>query len=165
MRRTLKFLHSVASCGLIGALACYALILVYAPQETPRAYAEMRQTISLICNYLLLPSLGVALVTGLLAMVAHRAFLDTRWAWLKALLGLSMFEATFAIVQSKATTAAAEAAKIAAGAGDAGELAAAVANEWGSLAAIFVLSLAQVALGVWRPRLVTPTERALARDA
>ncbi len=37
MRKALKFLHSVASCGLIGSLACYALLLVYAPQETPRA--------------------------------------------------------------------------------------------------------------------------------
>jgi len=75
-----------------------------------------------------------------------------------------MFEATFAIVQSKATTAAAEAAKLAAGTGDAGELALALANEWGSIGAIFALSLAQVALGVWRPRLVSPTERALARE-
>lgn len=165
MRKPLKFLHSIASCGLIGALMCYGLALVYAPQDSPRAYADLRQTISLICNLLLLPSLGVALVTGLLAMVAHKAFLDTRWAWLKALLGLGMFEATFAIVQSKATTAAVEAGKIAAGAGDAGELAAALSSEWRSLGAILALSLAQVALGVWRPRMVTRAERALARDA
>lgn len=163
MRKLLKFLHSVASCGLIGALVCYGLVMIHAPQDTPRAYADLRATISLICNFLLLPSLDVALVTGLLAMVAHKAFLDTRWAWLKALLGLSMFEATFAIVQSKATTAAAEAAKFAAGAGDAGDLAAALSNEWGSLGAIFALSLAQVALGVWRPRMVTRSARALAR--
>ena len=163
MRKLLKFLHSLASCGLIGALVCYGLMLVYAPQDTPRAFADMRQTISLLCTYLLLPSLGVALITGLLAMVAHKAFLDTRWAWLKALLGLSMFEATFAIVQSKAATAAAEALKIAAGEGDAAELASAIASEWWSLGAIFALALAQVALGVWRPRFVTRLERELAR--
>lgn len=153
VRRVLKLLHTLASCGLIGALACYMIILVWAQQNTPELFAAARQTVSDVCNYLLLPSLAVALVSGLLSMAVHRAFLDTRWAWLKALLGLSMFEATFAIVQSKATTAAAEAAKLAAGAGDRSALAEAVASEWWSLGAILALSIAQVALGIWRPRM------------
>ena len=152
MRKALKFLHTLSSCGLIGALLAYWIILIYAPQESPRAYADARQTISLFCNYLLLPSLAVALVSGLLSMAAHRPFLDTRWAWLKAVLGLSMFEATLAVVQSKAATAAAESAKVATGAGDRVLLAEALANEWGSLGMIMALSIAQVALGVWRPR-------------
>jgi uncharacterized membrane protein len=153
LRRTLKLLHTLASCGMIGGLLCYAIVLVYAPQDTPRAYADVRQTISYISNYLLLPSMGVALVSGLLAMAAHRPFLDTRWAWLKALLGLSLFEATLGIIQSKATSAAAASAKIAAGTGEPGALAAALGNEWMSLAAILTLSIAQVVLGIWRPRL------------
>ena len=153
MRRALKFLHTLAACGLIGALLGYAIILLYAPQETPRAYADARQTITAFCDYLLLPSLALALISGLLGMVAHRPFLETRWAWLKALLGLSMFEATFAIVQSKATTAAAESAKIAAGEAAPGALAYVVTYEGWSIAAIMALSLAQIALGIWRPRL------------
>lgn len=153
MRRVLKFLHTLASCGLVGALLVYALILSSLREATPEIYAVARGTISDVCNLLLLPSLAVALITGLLAMAVHRAFLDTRWAWLKALLGLSMFEATFAIVQSKATTAAAEAAKIALGTGDRIALAEAIANEWWSLGAVLVLSMAQIALGVWRPRM------------
>lgn len=153
MRRLVKFVHTLASSGLIGAFLGYALILAYATPDDTRAYADARQTISLICSILLLPSLGLALITGLLSMVVHRAFLDTRWAWLKALLGMSMFEATFAIVQSKATTAAAEAAKVLAGEGDAELLSTSLSNEWMSLAALLALSAAQVALGVWRPRL------------
>jgi hypothetical protein len=152
MRKAIKFLHTLASCGLIGALLGYSIILICAPQDTPRAYAEARQTITAFCNYLLLPSLAVALITGLLSMVAHRPFLGTRWAWFKAFLGLSMFEATFAIVQSKATTASVESAKFVTGAGDPGGLADALANEWGSLGAIMALSIAQIVLGVWRPR-------------
>lgn len=152
MRKAMKFLHTLSSCGLIGALAGYCIILLYAPQDTARAYAEARQTISLLCNYLLLPSLAVSLVTGLLSMAVHRAFLDTRWAWLKAFLGLSMFEATFAIVQSKAATAAAESAKAVTGGGDRALLAEALTNEWGSIGMIMALSIAQIALGVWRPR-------------
>jgi hypothetical protein len=152
MRKALKFLHTFASCGLIGALLGYSIVLIYAPQDTPRAYAEARQTITAFCNYLLLPSLAVALITGLLLMVAHRPFLDTRWAWFKALLGLSMFEATFAIVQSKATTAAVESANVITGEGQPGALANAVANEWWSLGAVMALSIGQIVLGVWRPR-------------
>ncbi len=138
---------------MVGALIGYGMALLYAPQDTPLAYAQMRQTISLLCDYLLLPSLAVALVSGLFAMVVHRPFQDTRWAWLKALLGLSLFEATLGVIQSKATTAAAEAAKIAARPAEPNELAMILASEWWALAAILALSLAQIALGVWRPRL------------
>ncbi|MBS0241363.1 MAG: DUF2269 family protein [Proteobacteria bacterium] len=155
MRKALKFIHTVASCGLVGALAGYAIVLLWAPQDTPRAYADVRQSISLLSSYLLLPSLGVALVSGLFAMAAHRAFLDTRWAWLKAILGLSTFEATLAIVQGKSTSAAVAAAKIAAGEGGAAvaELADVISNEWLSLGLIMALSMAQIAIGVWRPRM------------
>jgi Predicted integral membrane protein (DUF2269) len=153
MRKALKLFHTLASCGLIGALLGYTIVLIHAPQASPPAYAQARQVISMLCNFLLLPSLAVALVTGLFSMVVHRPFQDTRWAWLKAVLGLSMFEATLGIVQSKATTAAVESAKAVTGAAEPGALADALANEWAALAVIMALSIAQVGLGVWRPRL------------
>ncbi len=115
MRKALKFFHTLASCGLIGALLGYMLVLVYAPHDTPAKFADMRQTIGVLCNYLLLPSLGIALITGLLSMAVHRPFQEKRWAWMKALLGLSMFESTLAIIQSKANYAAVVAAKMASG--------------------------------------------------
>ncbi len=152
MRKTIKFLHSVASCGLVGALFGYAIILIVAPQATPQAYADMRQTLIILCNYLLLPSLAVSLVSGLVAMVVHRPFLDTRWAWLKAILGLSMFEATLAIVQAKAAAAAIESRRVALSTSEPGALAEILANEWLSLSVLLALSLAQIGLGVWRPR-------------
>lgn len=153
MRRTLKFLHTLAACGLVGALAGYMIVLVFSPQVTAQAYADMRQTISALSNYLLLPSLILALVSGLLSMAVHRPFQETRWAWAKALLGLSLFEATLAVVNAKAASAADEAAKIAAGQGDAAALATIIASEWMTLYAILALSAAQIALGIWRPRL------------
>jgi hypothetical protein len=152
-RRSLKFLHTVASCGLVGALGAYGIVLLYLTDGSPQTLAQARTTISFLSSYLLLPSMAMALVTGLFAMAAHRPYLETRWAWLKAILGLSVFEATLGIVQSKATTAAEEAAKLAAGAPDTGELSQAIAYEWYSLIAIFTLSMAQIALGIWRPRL------------
>ena len=58
---------------------------------------------------------GISLVTGLLAMAVHRPFQELRWVWVKALLGISMFEATLAIIQAKGADAARISAKIAAG--------------------------------------------------
>ena len=153
MRKALKFLHTLASCGIIGALLAYMIILLNAPQATAIAYAEMRATIQALCSYLLLPSLAVVLVSGLLAMAAHRPFQELRWVWIKALLGISMFEATLAIVQSKANYAAKISAEIAEGEPRAQDLARALEYEWYSLAAILALSVANVVLGVWRPAL------------
>ncbi len=156
MKKTLKFLHSLASCGIVGALLGYAIILSYAPQDSSNSFAQMRQTISLLCNYLLLPSLALALVTGLLAMAVHRPFQELRWVWIKAFLGLSMFEGTLAVIQSKADYAAAIAAKIATGEEPATALDSALRSEWVSLGAIVALSIANIVLGVWRPALKLP---------
>jgi uncharacterized membrane protein len=159
MRRLLKFLHSLASCGLIGALVAYALVLVLAPQETPQAYAAMRLTLSALASYLLLPSMAVALVSGLIAMAVHYPFAQTRWAWLKALLGLGVFEATLGFIQSKAVAAAEAALEAASGKGQPGAIEAVIANEWLSLGALVALSVSQVALGVWRPSLSMQARR------
>ncbi|MCZ8271680.1 MAG: DUF2269 family protein [Beijerinckiaceae bacterium] len=153
MRKLVKFLHTVAACGLVGALTAYIVVLAFAPQATPQSYAEMRQTLSALSNYMLFPSLGVGLVSGILAMMVHRPFQDPRWVWAKALLGFSMFEGTLAIVQARANSAAEEAQRIASGSGDAQALAGIIANEWMALGAILALSAAQIALGIWRPRL------------
>ncbi len=153
MRKAMKFLHTLASCGLIAALLAYMVVLIKAPQATASTYADVRQTISAICNYLLLPSLAVALVTGLLSMAVHRPFQEKRWAWVKALLGISMFESTLAIIQAKANSAAIISADVAHGAANSAELKTALASEWSSLGAIFALSIANIVLGVWRPAL------------
>jgi hypothetical protein len=73
--------------------------------------------------------------------------------WLKALLGLAMFEATLAVIQGKANYGYETARKVAEGTETAEALAAALASEWTALYAIMALSLAQVILGVWRPPL------------
>ena len=72
---------------------------------------------------------------------------------MKALLGLSMFEATLAIIQSKANYAAKISAKIASGEASPDALTASIATEWYSLGAIMALSIANIVLGIWRPSL------------
>jgi hypothetical protein len=153
MRQLMKFVHTVSSAGIVGGLVAYALILVYAPQATPQDYADMRQTISAICQYMIMPSLGISLVTGLLAMVVHRPFQEFRWVWVKALLGILMFEATLAIIQVKGAEAARISAKIAAGEPLERDLVLTIGSEWTTLFAILAISLANYVLGVWRPRM------------
>jgi hypothetical protein len=154
-RKILKIAHTIAACGIIGGLVCYMVILLYAPQDTALRYADIRQTIDTLCRYVLLPSLAIALISGLLSMAVHRPFQDTMWAWIKALLGIGMFEGTLAIVHAKADTAARLSLKIAEATGDTAalndSLSAAIASEWTTLWAILALSVANVVLGVWRP--------------
>jgi hypothetical protein len=65
-------------------------------------------------------------------------------------------EATRGIIQSKANYAAAISAKIAAGESTADGLASAIGNEWYALGAIITLPIANIIVGVWRPRLAKP---------
>ncbi len=153
MQKAIKFLHSLASCGLIGALLGYMIVLIIAPQDTPAAYADMRQSINGLSNYLLVPSLAVALVSGLVSMIVQPVFLEKRWVWVKALSGIAMFEGTLAIVGAKANHAAKVSIQIAEGIAKPDALDTALAYEWYSLAFITALSAANVALGVWRPAL------------
>lgn len=165
MRKALKFLHTLGAAAYIGALLAYAVILTYAPQGTPRAYADMRASIDLICSYLLVPSLGIVLVSGLLAMAAHKPFLDLRWVWIKAALGIGTFEGTLVIVSGRARSAAGLAEDIAAGKSEPAALAAVIASEWGGLAVIGALAVANVVLGVWRPALWKPAPAGISARA
>lgn len=153
MRKTSKLLHTLAAAGLIGGLGCYMIMLVFAPQQTPETYADLRQSIAAISNYVLLPSLAIALISGLLSMAVHRPFLDKGWAWVKAALGILMFKGVLTIVGAKADYAAIVARRIAEGEPASELLQRALAYEWYALIAIMALSVANVVLGIWRPRL------------
>ncbi|MEM8772720.1 MAG: hypothetical protein AAGD92_13825 [Pseudomonadota bacterium] len=157
MRKLTKILHTVAAGGLIGGLACYLLLLGWGPQDTPVALADTRRLIAAVSNWVLLPSLGIALVSGLLAMVVHTPFLDKGWVWIKALLGILMFKGVLILVVAEANRAAKVSAQLANGE-EAGSLftSAQYAEGW-AIGAVLALSIANVVLGVWRPRLMRPT--------
>lgn len=152
MRKFLKILHTLAACGLIGGLSGYMILLLAAPQENPAAYADLRASIAVLSNYLLLPSLAVALVSGILSMVVHGPFLRMRWAWVKAASGILMFKGVLTIIGAKADYAAVAAEQIAQGTATAEVLDKALAYEWFTLWVVMALSIANVVLGVWRPR-------------
>ena len=151
-KRILKILHELAAMGLTGALAAHMILLSSAPQDSLEAYAVVRQGIQAISGWILVPSLMLALVSGLLAMAIHHPFQNAGWAWFKALLGLPMFEGTLLTIDATAQEAAALSARAAAGEVDPALVAQAVAREWNALWLILALALAQTILGVWRPR-------------
>jgi hypothetical protein len=153
MKRLLKFLHEIGAIGVMGALAACLVLVIHAPEQSLVEYAAWRQGIAAITRYMLVPSLALVLISGLLAIAVNRAYHDAGWAWLKALSGVSMFEGTLLTVQASSQRAAELSAQAAAGAGDPALLAAAVRTEWGGLWIILGLSVANIVLAVWRPRL------------
>ncbi|MEM6410911.1 MAG: hypothetical protein AAF683_05200 [Pseudomonadota bacterium] len=156
MRKTLKILHSVGACGMIGGLGCYMVLLVVGVPETPAGYLGLRQSISALSNYIILPSFVLVAASGILAMVVHEPFINKGWVWLKAMTGILLFEATLGIVGSKASVAKQKAEEILAGTAEIGALDTLLAQERATLAIVMAIAVANVILGVWRPRRITP---------
>ncbi|MEO1252535.1 MAG: DUF2269 family protein [Pseudomonadota bacterium] len=152
LRQILKITHTIAAAGLIGGLGCYLVIHFTASVDAPAAFAEQRQIIVTINKFVLLPSLALAIGSGILAMVVHQAFLDRGWVWIKAISGVLMFEGIL-VVSAKARDTASLAERIANGEIPASELYASTSNETGLVSVVLGVSIANVVLGVWRPRL------------
>lgn len=148
-RRSLKALHEIGAIGVGGGLAACLIIGATANTDSRAELAAAQLAMAAVSRYLLVPSLLVVLVTGLLAMVATRAYLDAGWAWLKAVLGLSVFEATLVTVGSTTQQAA-----LAAAGADMGLFSSLWHAQRNTLWLLLGLSVANVVLAVWRPRLV-----------
>ena len=153
-RKWVKLGHTVSSAGLIGGILAYMTLLVVRVPESLTDYLQMRQSIKVISDWMIFPSLAVALVTGLLAMVVHTPFLDRGWVWIKAALGVLSFKGVLIIVHAKASYAAVVAADMVAGAAPPDALDSLLRLEWGTLLGVLVILLANFVLAIWRPRLV-----------
>jgi Predicted integral membrane protein (DUF2269) len=157
MKRTLKLLHVLGAMGVTGSFAASIVLLTFAPATSPVAFAAVRASIAMISKWLLVPSLALVLISGLLAIAVNRAFHDAGWAWIKALLGISMFEGTLLTVAASASRAADLSKAALAGGGNMAELAQVLRTEWNSLWFLLGLAMVNIVLAVWRPRLVRRT--------
>lgn len=148
--------HHLGSAGIIGAFGACLAMVSFAPEPSVslEAYAASRASIAIVSKWILVPSLLLVLVSGLAALGANPAYHDAGWAWLKALTGLAMFEGTLLTVDSTARQAAElTAAAAASGLMDAEKLESLLGREQGGLWGLLAIAIANVVLGVWRPRL------------
>lgn len=153
MRKTLKFLHTLAAIGFMGALA--ALIVMHASLPEPtelEQFAALRTAMGAVAKWLLLPSMGLVLVSGLLALIPTPAFQEAGWVWAKLATGILIFEGTLAYVQGPMEAAADRARRALDGELAVAELGRTLQPEWGSFWVILAVATANVVLGVWRPR-------------
>lgn len=151
MRKIVKIIHTLAACGMIGGLVGYLVLLYWGPRATPGQYADLRQTIVVLCDYLVVPAMLATVVSGFASMGVHRPYLRRGWVWVKALTAIGIFEATMAAVKWKAVVAAEVATKIANGEAGASALED-FDREWGAVFVVVALAVANVVVGVWRPR-------------
>jgi hypothetical protein len=150
LRLGAKTVHDIASIGFGGALAACMVINLTTDVAAPGDFLAARHVFAAIAKYVLMPALAVSMVSGLIALAATRGYQEAGWAWLKALLGLSVFMATL---------------HLAGFAGEHGEIAAAASAadlttlqrllraERITLWVLMGLSVVNVVLAVWRPRL------------
>jgi hypothetical protein len=155
VRRLLKFLHTMGSAGLLGAMAALVAMLSLAPAPPALAgYAATRGAMGAVATWIFLPALALTLMSGLLAMALNRAYLNAGWAWLKLATGVLMFEGGLVYVQGPMKREAELSARALAGTLDPAALAVSLTGERGTLWVLLAVATANVALGIWRPRLL-----------
>ena len=153
MRKFVKILHTIAGLGFGGGMAAYIFILLAAPEITDISqHLVLRTSLAFVAKWLVLPSMIIAIVSGLIAMIVHHPFMNAPWVWAKALSGLLIFEATLASVDAPAQ--AAKRAAIAASNGEIGsvEMASLIRDEWTAWWILLALAVLNVIIGIWRPR-------------
>jgi uncharacterized membrane protein len=147
-RRLVKFLHTLGSAGLIGATLALAVVLIQAPATiSAQGYAPLLDALATISIWVIAPSLVLTIVTGLLAMLANRAYMDVGWVWAKLATGLLMFQAGLHML-GPIQAAAREGAGNAEAAGASPLLEIEINIVW----VLLGVAVANIALGVWRPR-------------
>lgn len=154
MRRLLKFLHTLGAVGLVGSMASLFVLALWTPPPAALAeYALMSGAAAAIATWVFFPSLAVTLLAGLLAIAVNRAFHNAGWAWAKLASGILIFEGGFTAVLGPIQERARESAQALAQHADPATLAG--GSDRNALLALLAVALANIALGIWRPRLTS----------
>ena len=148
LRLGAKALHEIASIGFGGGLAACLIINLTTNRTSQSDFTAARHVFAAIAQYVLIPSMAIVVVSGLVALAATRGYQEAGWAWVKALLGLSVFEATLMVVGSSQRNV-----ELAAAA-DPTLLDTLLRSERNTLWLLIAVSALNVLLAVWRPRLM-----------
>jgi hypothetical protein len=153
LRRLLKFLHSLGATLMIGAMAALLVMLSLTPApRAPAAYAFMLDAMGGIATWVLFPAVAVTLISGLLAIAVNPVFHDAGWAWAKAASGLAIFEGGLVSLIGPLQAGAKMSGAVLAGQADPLVIAKAFGPERNTLWLLAAIAIANVAVGVWRPR-------------
>lgn len=136
----------------MGGLAALAVVVSVTPASIGGAgYITLMRSMAAIAAWIIGPSVLLTLVTGLLAIAVHAPFHDAGWAWAKAATGILIFEGGLHVmgpIQEEAKRGASLLVGHPAPASGATLLTAEADILWVLLA----VSVANIVLGVWRPR-------------
>ncbi len=153
MRRFLKFLHTVGAAGLTGAIAALAIVLMLAPASIGAAgYVPVMVAMAKTAAWIIGPSMVLTVVSGLLAMAVTPVFYDAGWVWIKAGTGLLVLEGGLHVLGPLQEEAKRGAGALSSRLDPAG-VAQLFTAESNTLWVLLGVSIANIALGVWRPRL------------
>lgn len=151
--RLLKFLHDLGAIGLTGALLALLVLLAVMPEPAAIAgYAAVRQAMRAIADWLFLPSLGLVIVSGLFALAANQAYMNSGWALTKLATGIIIFEGGLVGVNGPMRREAERAAKALADNEPLAIAGGTMHSETLAVSVLLVVAAVNVALAVWRPR-------------
>ncbi len=138
---------------MMGAMAALAVVILLAPASiTTAAYGPMVSAMAKIAAWVIGPSMLLTIITGLLSMAAVPAFQDAGWVWVKAATGILVLEGSVHVlgpIQEEAKRAAATLA----GSADPAAATRLLTSEINTLWLLLAVAVANIVLGVWRPRL------------
>lgn len=155
LAKCIKLLHELGAIGVMGAYAACVVILLLVPGQPEAAELALLDACAAVCRWLLLPSLGLAVVSGLLAIACTEHYLHAGWVYVKAALGLLMFQGTLLTVAGPTRQILGLFPPSPGVDSHSSDLAGMLASEWRAVWVMLALSLANVVLAIWRPRLGT----------
>ncbi len=154
MRRLLKFLHVIGAVGVTGGLATFMLMLTHGPgPDSVDAYAAVRRAVSAVSTWIIVPGMGLVVLSGLLSLTVHPPFRRARWVWVKLASGLAVVALTLVSLDWTARKAAEVATQASAGAISVADMQSAIADPWVAWWTLLILAAVNVSMAVWRPRL------------
>lgn len=154
MRKLLKFGHSMTAITFLGSVVVLWVFHHYLPQpaEALEIYVAERQVMERIASLVLMPSLMLSLLFGIASLTMVKSFHGAPWAWGKLFTTVLMLEGSLMGIQSPIKKEAALAVSALSDESVIAGLALNAEAEQLSLILIGFVAIANVALGVWRPR-------------
>jgi uncharacterized membrane protein len=150
VRRLLKFLHTLGAAGLMGGMAALGVVFMFAPASMATVgVVPLIDAMAKIAAWVVAPSMVLTVIAGLLSIAVTPGFHEAGWVWAKAATGILVLEGVLHVLGPIQEEAKRGAGALAAGA----DLSRLIAAEGNTLWVLLAVSAANIALGVWRPRL------------